>query len=742
MVTVTKTPDEVLKDFNGGNGLLFRSTGKYKPKKNELRTLLNEILSSAQQVSVHKGYVDRAAMDADLLPDEGTIAEILSDVIGPITSRSRTSNVATVTITNHGLVVGDDFNVRGSGGEGYDGHVIVTAKTTNTVSYSSLGTDETATACDGIADFEGVYLKQGATGTGSWIWDSDLDDMGAVLDRLGILENFFFVSTDIFVDNIVAGILAAGNKLLIGFDSEGKAQLVRTNEWTSDELFVDNWIFAFLFDEDKKIGWGMKSDGADVGAVSADFARKMAAKMASLGTTEADLSTLPAEANIVVDGAIAGGEFGLIRAWAGNTEGDQIYRPYVQRSGRTTWVTEGARTLDYFPSNGQSLDAGRVLLDAGADQIRNGTPTFPQYVLMLNDGMRSNGNTITDASLSDFVSAYESLDGGNGETGGVAMGNWLHRQRRAAADADRAFLARSNAIGGSLLSQVDKTNNTLPYNNFLVEAPAIKRIATYYKMVVACNAVGWSQGEADDSDETPYADYLAALIQLASDYQTDLQSLLGISNDVYFLMDPPAANGNDGLGRMSALAQIEASRTVDTMIVSTCKYWMRTWGGVHMPALYYAIRGEYRAKVKRSITEGSPYRGFRLSTTAPITRSGAVFTLPLEGRVGAITQDFIQVPEQPNLGLVYKPTTGTNDIASVTVGTDSLVVTLNSDPGPSSGDLLYAYESDTPPGDAGGGLLYFGAAGNIRDNDQTPSYVDSSYSKLYNWLHSFKVALP
>lgn len=68
-----------------------------------------------------------------------------------VTSVSRTSNVATLTVAAHGLGVGGTVRAFGIG-SGFDAVAVITAVTTNTISYANTGSNVGATAAAGFAD--------------------------------------------------------------------------------------------------------------------------------------------------------------------------------------------------------------------------------------------------------------------------------------------------------------------------------------------------------------------------------------------------------------------------------------------------------------------------------------------------------------------------------------------------------------------------------------------------------------
>lgn len=77
-----------------------------------------------------------------------------------VTQRSRTTNVATLTIASHGLGIGGTVRVIGVGG-GYDGVFPITGVATNTLTYANTGSNEGATGvAAGIVDGFDVLSSQ------------------------------------------------------------------------------------------------------------------------------------------------------------------------------------------------------------------------------------------------------------------------------------------------------------------------------------------------------------------------------------------------------------------------------------------------------------------------------------------------------------------------------------------------------------------------------------------------------
>lgn len=81
-----------------------------------------------------------------------------------ITHRSRTDDVATITLdADHTLVVGDVITVAGTGASTFNTTAIVTAITSNTVSYSSTGSNVSTTVSSGTVTLQSSKFSSGYT---------------------------------------------------------------------------------------------------------------------------------------------------------------------------------------------------------------------------------------------------------------------------------------------------------------------------------------------------------------------------------------------------------------------------------------------------------------------------------------------------------------------------------------------------------------------------------------------------
>ncbi len=124
-----------------------------------LHTTITKQLDAAWAIGTNAGGIDTGA--------EANSTWYHVHLIGrhdlAVTNRARTSNVATLTITSHGLAVGQTVLVR-SVGSGYDGlAVIASVPTSNTFTYANTGSAEGSTAASGFVDAFDALFSASAT---------------------------------------------------------------------------------------------------------------------------------------------------------------------------------------------------------------------------------------------------------------------------------------------------------------------------------------------------------------------------------------------------------------------------------------------------------------------------------------------------------------------------------------------------------------------------------------------------
>lgn len=129
------------------------------------------------------------------------------------TQIARTSNVATVTIANHGLGVGSPFRTQGFG-NGFDGLQVATAVTTNTITWSSAGSNVSATSPPATALVDGFDIlasQSYPTPTYPSGWNAK-QSLGSVLtDSSGNIISFFQYGDEFWLKNPILSSTATAN---------------------------------------------------------------------------------------------------------------------------------------------------------------------------------------------------------------------------------------------------------------------------------------------------------------------------------------------------------------------------------------------------------------------------------------------------------------------------------------------------------------------------------------------------
>jgi hypothetical protein len=186
--------------------------------------------------SVQRVYVDtRAELDADLHHDAGTLGVVLADQIGTTVSRARSANTVTLVLAApHGKVSGQDVNIEGVGGTGYNGHVVLTSGTAgSTLKYVAVGGDESTTAdTGGNANNNGYYIKQDTFDVGSWTWSTN-QQYGEAID----IAN----AASIAAEDATTLASAADQRAL-----QGAARRAILHPWLSAEISADGYAFNRL----------------------------------------------------------------------------------------------------------------------------------------------------------------------------------------------------------------------------------------------------------------------------------------------------------------------------------------------------------------------------------------------------------------------------------------------------------------------------------------------------------------
>jgi hypothetical protein len=316
---------------------------------------------------------------------------------------------------------------------------------------------------------------------------------------------------------------------------------------------------------------------------------------------------------------------------------------------------------------------------------------------------------------------------------------------------------------------------TNSYTKSIQQATAWKNLANSWWLYdgYSIDAVTIVHGETDYKTNTTAATYVSNLLEWQSDYQTDINTLLGtnkiiplfhsqMSSATYY---PAwyASNNNASAGPI--LAQWTASRDNPTKIILVGpKYFLDYSDGVHLNNYSYRRLGEYYAKVmKKVIVDGQSWLPL---SPKEITMSGNVVTAKFNVPVEPLVIDTIKVDAKKDYGFEFTSSGGTATISWVTLIdtngnglSDAAQITLSWSVW-TTPKLAYAYSflSWATLAWCSGSVYWAGAhkslsqncdtvRGNIRDSDSTPSYYQDSsvpatmWNQLNNWMITFNESI-
>jgi len=182
--------DDALRYYNTDG---VPASGNHSPSKADLKAVFHDADNRIGSLEASQGG-GRIGVDAfdDLTLNyaANTIAEVYPDVVIESVSRSRSSNVATIeTNVPHGYLLGQYVTNTEFGDATFDavGVEITEVPDTTHYKYANAGSNVGNTAdTAGRIHQRGVYLKDGGSGSGEWIWNRPVtnDEVDTRLDTL------------------------------------------------------------------------------------------------------------------------------------------------------------------------------------------------------------------------------------------------------------------------------------------------------------------------------------------------------------------------------------------------------------------------------------------------------------------------------------------------------------------------------------------------------------------------------
>ncbi|NQD55593.1 hypothetical protein HP546_09570 [Pseudomonas sp. CM25] len=381
-----------------------------------------------------------------------------------------------------------------------------------------------------------------------------------------------------------------------------------------------------------------------------------------------------------------------------------------------TWA-EFITTVLHIVGSGQSLAVG-----TGSPVVTTQPPTANR-LFTIKDGVRLSNQD--DTLTSDMVAPFIPLVGKAQETPVVQLSAQLNRNRGLPSNA--GLLTSCHGRGGYTIAQLSKGSPTGRYANSMTAVTAAKAECTARGLGYKVPFIDWIQGEADRA--SAQGAYLASLLQLQADYDTDIKAVSGQGGVIPILLDQ-ISNWSAYAGITESfvpLEQLQAALDYPTRFYCAGpKYWVPTnpEDGVHLPSMSSVRVGSMHARAAEAIINGSSWKPTHMVSAV---RTGRVVRVQFYTPVAPLVIDSLNVTDPGNLGFRYVDSTASATIQSVAmVGPSTVDITLSANP---TGTGAYIGLADIGLPNSNGGPTT-GPRSCLRDSSPDK---DAYGQPLYNW---------
>ncbi|GAB7534606.1 hypothetical protein BGC_08160 [Burkholderia sp. 3C] len=351
--------------------------------------------------------------------------------------------------------------------------------------------------------------------------------------------------------------------------------------------------------------------------------------------------------------------------------------------------------------------------------------------------MSANGE---DVAYAAFVPLIETTSGDKSETptsGTLDMISQLTEQENLQPHRESGARLLGSAPGEGSKEIAELSAPGLYYRQLLRDVRNGKRLADAAHDTYGVAAITWTQGEADDSAQTPIGAYEDALRALRRDVDRDVKAISGQQQDVEMVTYQLASNKSfDQPYPHIALALLRASHDDPHIHLAAPMYIFRYVDGRHTDNKSTRWMGAYYGLViKRVVVDHRPWQP--LEPTA-WHRDGRVVTVRFNVPAPPLRWDTRQVAVNQNYGFDLRAQNGRPlPIASVEISGPDTVTIVADEPVPTGAQLQYAFVG------AGRAGSQYGPRGNLRDSQgDFIRFDDGTESlRLDNWCVIFSETL-
>jgi hypothetical protein len=557
MATLTKTPDEVVKDFAGGNGPDFRTTGAWKISKAELRTLLDEIVAAIDAAgSTGLVFATQAALFAYLTPGPNTEAIVRGDPV----------------VANNGYYL--KVGASGTGSWSYERAL-----------YDSDIAFLQAQINTNVVD---IYRNQDAVGEGGFrrglkVWAPQFAEVWLDKNNLILGGRHWDGRVEDLVKDQTEQIIAHPLYREMYIDKNGL--FISGSLWpvSGSSALSSSGLPMALYDEVDSVTTRRTVYAHDPAARTYT---KLSWDSAGNDTKEQVSNDLGIWTNII-------GTAKVTRAiWV----------------KRTDTLAPGITDLYIVPMLGESLSVGT----ANPASVVTPTPLNPGRGLSFANGPRpfqieqvkTNIGVLDFNRIKDFANLREVLEFTKGETQvSRAVARYL-----TALPATVAVFAFTAGWGSANIADLSKPGGSIEGTAYELYLRCLAEVVYWARSRVLNPIVPAFMFEQSANDSTTsYASYDASLVALQANFETDAKAMTGQAGNIPLICAQPSFNGTGNIGIYTQPPFVFLDRAISTPTKFKCigpDYFFNHSDHLHLASADYALQGSFYGRSLADLFNG------------------------------------------------------------------------------------------------------------------------------------------